>query len=173
MKFMMELADMPAARWMPPHCRFGAQCWSPGCVFLHEQYSDSQQVLVGYWSAAPARVSATPAKEHVAPASQRDLMTRYAQWDKFAADLPSDTDSAAEDGSDMCKAGFVDAPRAVIRGSGMCEPGSANNGPHRVVDYGSGTCSAGLIGDDHPRAAHSSGQCKAGLAGDVSSHGVF
>ena len=52
-------------------------------------------------------------------------MTRYALWDQFAADMPSDTDCAAEDGSDMYKAGFVDGPRAVTRGSGMCEPGSA------------------------------------------------
>ena len=77
-------------------------------MFWHEQCSDRQQVLVVavYWSAAPARVSATPVEEYVAPASQRDLMTRYAQWDKFAADLLSDTDSATEDESDMCKAGF-------------------------------------------------------------------
>ena len=58
-----------------------------GCLFWHDTCNDRQQILAVYWSAAPARDSGAPAKEYVAPASQRDLMTRYAQWDKFTADL--------------------------------------------------------------------------------------
>ena len=113
-----------------------------GFLIWHDTCSDRQQVLADlavYLSAAPARDSAAPAKEHVAPVSQRDLMTKYAQWDKFAADLLSDTDSAADHGSDMCKAGFADAFRAVIRGSGMCKAASADGD-------GSGMCKAGLAG---------------------------
>ena len=80
--------------------------------------------------------------------------------------VPSDTDSAAEDGSDMCKAGFLGAPRAVTLGSGMCKPGSVDDGPRRVVLYGSGTCKAASAHGDASRAVDDgSGMCMAGVAG--------
>ena len=75
-----------------------------GCLFWHDTCNDNQQILAVYWSAAPARDSA---EECVAPASHRDLVTRYAQWDNSLRILLSDTDSAVDDGGGMCRAGLA------------------------------------------------------------------
>ena len=40
-----------AVLWRPPHCRFGAQCWRPGCLFLHEDSVERRHVCYAlFWA---------------------------------------------------------------------------------------------------------------------------